>query len=261
MCERMYNIYDLLYFRNKLRSNRSFDEQAHANQYRMAARGNATSFPLPWHDLLQQLHTGDEEASQHRIVLPRTGEDLANVVSVLLKTADSKDSDKDLARLVHQAVVRRDVVVQLIASMKKRGHRGYRHVCMDDVERRAQALPHEGVPPEIVKLLPLDQLLDKIQIQKSATPVATPQNENEAAATLDVTRMNGVVLEKSSQDEIDVNAQCNAALHNLLQQLKTSSKHLSLEQLRAERIEVKTGNEMLDQFQPYYFGVAFSFYF
>ena len=72
--------------------------------------------------------------------------------------------------------------------------------------------------------------------------------------------MNGVVLEKSSQDEIDVNAQCNAALHNLLQQLKTSSKHLSLEQLRAERLEVKTGNEMLDQFQPYYFGVAFSFY-
>ena len=196
MCERVYYIYDLLYFGETSRSHRSFDEQAHGNQYRMAARGNATSFPLPWHDLLQQLHTGDDDASsEHRVVLPRTGEDLANVVSVLLKTADSKDSDKDLARLVHQAVVRRDVVVQLIASMKKRGHRGYRHVCMDDVERRAQALPHEGVPPEIVKLLPLDQLLDNIKIQKRATPIATPHNEDEAAATLDVTRMSGVVFE------------------------------------------------------------------
>ena len=67
---------------------------------------------------------------------------------------------------MHQAVVRRDVVVQLIASMKKRGHRGYRHVCIDDVEGRAQVLPHDGVPPEIVKLLPLDNLLDNIQIQK-----------------------------------------------------------------------------------------------
>ena len=81
----------------------------------MAARGNATSFPLPWHDLLQQLQTNDDDASaQHRVVLPRTGEDLANSVSVLLKTADAKASDKDLARLVHQAIVRRDVVVQLI---------------------------------------------------------------------------------------------------------------------------------------------------
>ena len=53
-------------------------------------------------------------------MLPRTGEDLANVVSVLLETSDAKDSDKDLARLVHQAIVRRDVVVQLILSMKQK---------------------------------------------------------------------------------------------------------------------------------------------
>ena len=38
---------------NQYRSNHSFDEHAHANQYRMAARDNATSFPLPWHDFLQ----------------------------------------------------------------------------------------------------------------------------------------------------------------------------------------------------------------
>ena len=75
----------------KYRSNRSFDAHAHANQYRMAARGNATSFPLPWHDLLQQLQAGDDQADPSNLVaLPRTGDDLANVVSVLFKqTADA----------------------------------------------------------------------------------------------------------------------------------------------------------------------------
>ena len=92
------------------------------------------------------------------ISLPCLGqEDLASAVSVLLKsTADATESDKDLARLIHQAMVRRDVVVELIASMKRRGHRAYRHVLMEDVKRRAEHLPTYGVPAAIIKLLPLD---------------------------------------------------------------------------------------------------------
>ena len=108
----------------------------------MAARGNATSFPLLWHDLLQYLQAGDDQTEASNLVtLFRTGDDLAKVVSVLLKTADSTDSDTYLARLIHQAIVRRDVVVKLIASMKRRGHRPYRHVIMEDVERRAEHVP------------------------------------------------------------------------------------------------------------------------
>ena len=84
---------------------------------------------------------------------------------------------------------------------------------------------------------------------------------HEAAANVDAMRWNGVVLEKSSQYEIYVNAQCNAALQKLLAKLKQSPKSISPDCLKAERVEMKTGNEMLDQFQPYYFGVAFSFYF
>ena len=34
------------------------DEIAHGNKHGMASRGNATSFPLPWQDLLQQLYAG-----------------------------------------------------------------------------------------------------------------------------------------------------------------------------------------------------------
>ena len=124
--------------------------------------------------------------------------------------------------------------------MKRRGHRAYRHVIMDDVERRAQALPKDGVPREIIKLLLLDQLLEKKhQIQKSATFVSTPQSVKEAAARLDVLQWNGVVLEQRRTDEIDVNAQCNAALQHRFAKLKTSPKPISPAALEAERIEMK----------------------
>ena len=33
---------------------RAFDVEAGMTRHRLGARGNATSFPLPWHDLLQQ---------------------------------------------------------------------------------------------------------------------------------------------------------------------------------------------------------------
>ena len=60
-------------------------EQLHAKQHRMAARGNATSFPLPWQYLLTQLHGGDSmEESAKGISLPWTGEELTHVVSMLI---------------------------------------------------------------------------------------------------------------------------------------------------------------------------------
>ena len=46
----------------KYRGCRSMDQTHNANKHRMAARGNATSFPLPWEDLLKQLQDGEEMA-------------------------------------------------------------------------------------------------------------------------------------------------------------------------------------------------------
>ena len=77
-----------------------------------------------------------------------------------------------MAKFVHHAIVRRDVVVELITKAKERGHRSYRHINLERVQAKANAfLPENGVPPEIAKLIPYDDLLDKIQIQKAATPV------------------------------------------------------------------------------------------
>ena len=103
----------------------------------MAARGNATSFPLPWQDLIQQLHDGDAmETLGQSASLPRTGTELTHVVSILLNTSMGDDSEKNMSRFIHQALVRRHVVNKLIETMKRRGHRAYKHVNIDNVRRK-----------------------------------------------------------------------------------------------------------------------------
>ena len=92
-----------------------------------------------------------------QVSLPRTGTHLADVVSVLLKTTAGDDTEKDVAKLIHQCLVRRHIVVELIQTMKERGHTAYKHVDMAQVERNANALPENDVPPEIIRLLPLDE--------------------------------------------------------------------------------------------------------
>ena len=71
-------------------------------------------------------------------------------------------------------MVRRSVVVKLIETMEKRGHRAYKNIDMNEVIAKYVALPEHDVPPEIVRLFPFDELQDKIEVQKSATPVPTP---------------------------------------------------------------------------------------
>ena len=116
----------------------------------MACRGNATSFPLPWQDLLVQLKNNDHAvATKDNVLLPRAGSELGNVVSILLKTAGTDCDDASTARLIHQARVRRSVVIDLLEEMKNRGHRAYDHVDMHIVRRRAiEGLPADDVPPE-----------------------------------------------------------------------------------------------------------------
>ena len=110
------------------------------------------------------------EDTSERLDLPCVGAELSEKVSILLKTNDDNDPAA-AAQLIHQAHVRRDVVIKLIEGMVARKHRAYMSVNMASVKQKAQLLPERGVPPEIVKLLPFDEHLDKIQIQKSATPV------------------------------------------------------------------------------------------
>ena len=68
--------------------------------------------------------------------MPWAGEELSEFVSVIIKTSE-EGSPKAMAKFVHQALVRREIVVQLIQSAKSRGHRAYRGVNMERVREKA----------------------------------------------------------------------------------------------------------------------------
>ena len=94
---------------------------------------------------------------------------LEHVVHVHLK---AHDEDKGLSRTIqfsHQAHVDRDKVVRVILAAKARGHRSYARVDEARVREKAEKLPKQGVPPELLVLLPTDNMQDKLQMQKATT--------------------------------------------------------------------------------------------
>ena len=160
----------------KNRCDRAFDLEAGMNRHRLGARGNATSFPLPWHELLEQFENGKEENKKRALILPNAGEELSNFVSVILKTQNNDDEvdGQSLARFIHQAIVRRDVVVRLIDNARRRGHRAYRDIDMTKVVAKAtEELPVNDVPACVVLLKEMDDLLkiSKSRKQRRQFPV------------------------------------------------------------------------------------------
>ena len=208
----------------KYHGKRAFDMDVHMNNHRMGARGNVTSFPLPWQDVLQQLK---ETSVEHNNVvgpdLPRSPEELSNFVSVLLKTSDDEDSIESLARFVHQALDRRDVVTELITEMKASGHPAYQHVDLEKMREKAvrtlPANPKGVVPGAVAKLIPFDSLIDNIQVQKQGTPIVARATLEEVTRRFDEQKPNGVGLETSSCDEADINAQRIGAVRHLATKL------------------------------------------
>ena len=201
----------------KHRSENPFDDEVHMSRHRIGARGNATSFPLPWEALLQDLEGAGSAATTPD--LPWVGEELKDRVSILLKTRD-EDDPKAFSHNIHQATVRRDVVVKLIRDAKERGHRAYASVSLERMEQKARHLPAHGVPPEVVHLLPHDTDLDKVQVQKAATPIPGRSDLNTAAKKIGETCPNAVVLERNSTDDGDINTQRIAALRLLREKLQ-----------------------------------------
>jgi hypothetical protein len=94
-----------------------------------------------------------------------------------------------------------------------------------------------------------------LQPTKAATPAQPRTSE---AHAFDFARPNAVVDEKSSLDDGDINARRVAAVTSIVDQLRTGSE-------RGEEnvgdINISTGSEMIDQFRPWFFSVAFPFCF
>ena len=242
----------------KLRGDRALDQDAWMNRQRMAVRGNATTFPLAWEDLLQQLQDLEKKPLQKaaRLKLPHCGAKLREVVNVIVKS-HKRHETLDVSRIVHQARVRRAVVVRLIEDAVARGHPAFQGIQMEQMYSEAKALPEDGVPDEVVAMLPYDEDLNCIMRQKAATPVRQEMCADDLAEEMkSMAKPNAVVGERTRVGMADVNAQHVSALQ------ATAARSQGPESVEeAAQFTLRTGNRLLDQFRPQYFGFAFPYVF
>ena len=118
-----------------------FLQYAFQQESRSAARGNITMWLMPLSDILQEMKRLDDVG----VDLPRSGEDIQQVVQVLLKSGGTLP-----ASLIAQATARRAVVVELIEDAKRRGHPSYASLDMAHVRRLAQErVPEDGPCPNL----------------------------------------------------------------------------------------------------------------
>ena len=96
----------MICFSMEVKYGNMFDSTLHMQRHRVGARGNATTFLLPWESLLVELQRLESAGAQEgtTLDLPRSGKDLAYVVQVLLKTNDEDERD-NLKNFIFQAQV------------------------------------------------------------------------------------------------------------------------------------------------------------
>ena len=115
-----------------------------------------------------------------------------------MKSAGGENDKQAHAKLIHQATGRRKGGLRLIDEMRQRGHAAYVNLDMAAVTVKAAGLPDNDVPPEIVRLLPLDKAHNELQPNKNATPVQGAVDYDEIGKEMACTRISGVVGEASS---------------------------------------------------------------
>lgn len=148
----------------------------------------------------------------------------------------------------------------MIMDMKKLGHPSFAKLDEAKVFHAAEKLPAHGVPPEVLQIIheevaDEDVPEDKLQPQKAATPSDAPQAAlAEAGATFAAQRPRAVVAEGRSAEDAQESAK--GALSEIVEDLKPKRGGVGMQSL-----EVRAGNQLLDQFQPCYWAIAFCFLF
>ena len=150
------------------------------------------------------------------------------------------------------------VVVNLILDMHKMGHPSFQQLDIEQVLHRAQELPENGVPPEVLKVIQNveDTAHENLQPQKAATPCEGMQDPVNAGRSFASQRARAIVDEGHAlQDAGQVGT---AALKQVQDELTATEDAPRQGPLT---LEVRTGNLFVDQFHPDYFAMAFPFCF
>ena len=170
-------------------------------------------------------------------------------LQVLLKSGD-EDKRDNLKHFIHQAQVNRSKVDNCILAMRRRGHRSHVHINEAKVLEKAKLLPEQGIPPELISLLPSDNSFERMRVQKAATPVEGMKDTvDEAAKAFKDERPNAVVLERSCEEEGDIQIRRESTLRTLTAKLgekhKTENPAICKEQHDREILAKRLYDTML----------------
>ena len=178
---------------------------------RVVFKGQLFSAPMSWDDLLHQLKAM-EDCEPH-ISLPVQGAVLAARVRLTIASGLV-----DLNRLLRQATVRRNVVVQLIRMRRDAGHPDYAGVDMHQVERRARELASTNeptIPSGLAEFLEGDDGHGEeffSGMDKAATPAERVHSEADLVRSLERTRPQTLVSQRDSDANRDVASSRESAL-------------------------------------------------
>ena len=161
--------------------------------------------------------------------------ELRDFVSVILNTSGEGSDAAALTRFIHQACVRRRVV----ARRRGDGPRASRQHVLE--QNRCSCV--NGVPEELLTQLGHDDNLERTQRQKAATGGFRGGARGQLQAQRSGTRANQSWI------------QTTHAKANLLHLADVADPG------QLDRIQFATRQAFVDQFQPWYFGVAFAFLF
>ena len=182
------------------------------------------------------------------IQLPHHGAQLCELVQVLLTSAKAHEDQGMVETLIATAVVRRKVVVQLIELLVKRKHRGYAHVNLEDVRRRALELPVHGIPDGLLPFEAHNQAPRGVSEGKGAVP-ADPNTQDPNADVLEF------VPPACVQSDVDgIQADLQKSTLNAIVQTTIRAGN--------EKPNMKViGGDIEDMFKPTFFLYAHAFLF
>ena len=220
------------------------NEHLQQPQYRTAARGNATSYHMPWEDILKSLSKvcADPELS----MLPHDEDTLARLVGFQLRS-----NSTDVAKFFKQAQLRAHVVLKLLYLLIERDHPSFRGKgSAENLRKRMREavaarypdteeahLPESErqgiIPPAVLKEIELAHVASKKSPSLVYEKAATPAERSELVGVLEETiRPNAIVEERHSDTTLD----CNVAHARAFEDFGT--------------LKVQTGSKFVDQWKP-----------
>ncbi len=213
-------------------------EKVYAHQGRVAFKGQMFSAPMDWRSTLEQLE--HMEAAEAHVALPAMGAVLAARVRISIASGLV-----DLNRLLRQATVRRNVVVQLIRMRRDAGHPDYASLDMRQVELRARELTttdDPAIPNGLADFLEgaEDDGAPFLGVDKAATPAERTHTEADLARDLERARPQTLTAQRDSDANKEVEHSRVGAFGQFSQ------------------LALRTGSTLVDQFKTPYIPRVFA---